>query len=80
MKTSTVEGGKSCMRNMTYNNRSINIRHTLTKSKRNSVCSINCSLGRRLAMPTTNLQQIKKMDDSLNCCFPVIETSSKVNS
>ena len=66
------------MKKPTNRKRSICIPLTSTKSKGHSVCSIYFSLGRRFKQP--NLQKSDKMDDSLNCSFPVIEIDSQTNS
>ena len=71
LQTATVEGGKSCVKTPTNRKRSICITRKSKKSKGHSVCSIYCSLGRRLNWPISN--NSNKMDSESNCSFPVFE-------
>ena len=66
------------MKTPTNRKRSICIPPTSTKSKGHSVCSIYCSLGRRLSQP--KLKNLNKMDDNSTCSFPVIEIDSQTNT
>ena len=71
LQTATVEGGKSCVKTPTNRKRSICITRKSKKSKVHSVCSIYCSLGRRLNWPKSN--NSNKMDSDSNCSFPGFE-------
>ena len=60
LQSTTVEGGKSCVKTSTNRKRAICILPTSTKSKGHSVCSIYRSLGRRLNQP--KLKNLNEMD------------------
>ena len=77
LQTATVEDGKSCVKTTTNKKRSICITRKSKKSKGHSVCSIYCSLGRRLNWPTSN--NSNKMDSDSNCSFPVFEIENVEN-
>ena len=77
LQTATVEGGRSCVKTPTNRKRSICITRKSKKSKGHSVCSIYCSLGRRLNCPTQNISH--KMDSDSNCSFPVFEIKNVEN-
>ena len=63
--------------NPTNRKRSTCITRKSKKSKGHSVCSIYCSLGRRLNWPTSNNSH--KMDSDSNCSFPVFEIKNVEN-
>ena len=77
IQPATVEGGKSCVKTTTNRKRSICITRKSNKSKGHSVCSIYCSLGRRLNLPTS--KHSNKMDSDSNCSFPVFEIENVEN-
>ena len=77
IQPATVEGGKSCVKTTTNRKRSICITRKSKKSKGHSVCSIYCSLGRRLNLPTS--KHSNKMDSDSNCSFPVFEIENVEN-
>ena len=77
LQTATVEGGKSCVKTTTNRKQSICITRKSKKFKGHSVCSIYCSLGRRLNWPTSN--NSNKMDSDSNCSFPVFEIENVGN-
>ena len=79
LSTPTVEGGKSCVKNLANKNRPICIPHRSAESKGRSVYTAHRSPGRR-SFETKLIQQIRKMVESSDCSFSVIEIDSKLSS